>query len=194
MSLRRSLLTWPLLVLLGCSAGAADKPPETSAVLPPAPEKTAPPAPPAPTAAQAPKDVSPAVVSPDAPSGARAARDTELKNQAEGIIRAFSNTGPWLTPDKKKVVFTSNRDGLEQLYVGEVDKPDAPPVRLTTTSERISNPWMIPGGKSILFLSDKGADERWSIFRVDIDGKNLVELTPGEDLQRGTPFVPESSV
>lgn len=59
-------------------------------------------------------------VAPDVPAGAARAHDAELAKRAAGIIDAFVNTAPAFTPDGKKVVFSSNRDGLPQL-------PPAPP-------------------------------------------------------------------
>jgi dipeptidyl aminopeptidase/acylaminoacyl peptidase len=181
------VLPLPLL-LLGCGSAPVENP--TAPVV-----TQALPSPPASTAAQATTAPPPAPVTidPDVPTGADAARDAELKKQAEGIVGVYTNTSPSLTPDGKKVVFLSDRDGLPQLYVGEVAKPDAPPLRLVTSAERIVGPALTPDGKSVIFRSDKGANERWSIFRVDLDGKNLVELTPGEELQRDWTSVPDKA-
>jgi len=38
---------------------------------------------------------------------------------------------------------------------------------------------------------DHGADEKWSIWRVNLDGSDLVDLTPGEPLQRDHARVPD---
>jgi len=130
---------------------------------------------------------------PDVPSGAAAQRDAELAKQVAGFIDAFNNSEPILTRDGKKVVFVSNRDGLPQLYIADVAKPDAPPTRLLTTTERVGGAYPLKDGKTMLFLSDTGADELWSIYKVGLDGKGLVELTPGEKLNRDEPFVPENA-
>jgi dipeptidyl aminopeptidase/acylaminoacyl peptidase len=138
-------------------------------------------------ASSAPK---PEVVDPDVPSGDDAKRDGELTADAAGIFDAFYNMAPKLTPDGKKVVFKSNRDGMPQLYVGEVAKPDAAPTRLVTTKQRIGEFLVAPDGASVIYLSDQGADENWSIFKVGLDGQNVVELTKGETLHRDRPIVP----
>lgn len=124
-----------------------------------------------------------ATANPDVPSGDAAKRDAELAAKAAGIVDAFSNSEPALTRDGKRVVFVSTRDGLPQLYVAETGKPAAAPARLLTTTERLSGPFVTKDG-AILYRSDKGADELWSIFRVGLDGKDPVELTPGERLNR----------
>jgi dipeptidyl aminopeptidase/acylaminoacyl peptidase len=43
----------------------------------------------------------------------------------------------------------------------------------------------------VVFLSDRGADGNWSFFRVGLDGQGLVELTPGERLDRDAPIEPD---
>ncbi len=123
-----------------------------------------------------------APLAPDVPAGADAARDAELAKLARPLLEAHGD-GSARFLDGGGLVFASNRDGLSQLYVAD-SKPDAPARRLVTTRERIIDPVPLAGGKSVLFRSDRGADENWSIFRVDLDGKNLVELTPGEKLVR----------
>ena len=125
------------------------------------------------------------------PTGAAAARDAELAKVAAGLLDAFMNTGPVLSRDGKKVIFNSNRDGLPQLYVADAAKPDAPATRLVATKERMVEPRTTKDGKSVLFKSDKGADENWDFFRVDLDGKNLAQLTSGDPLNRDMALVPD---
>ena len=123
------------------------------------------------------------------PSGAASARDAELAKVASAYVSAFTNADAVFTRDSKRIVFVSNRDGLPQLYVSTVGKAPAPAQRLVDTTQRVAVGPMSKDGKSVLFRSDTGADEQWSIFRVDLDGKNLVELTPGERLQREKPIL-----
>ncbi len=130
---------------------------------------------------------------PDRPAGAAAKRDAELAARAAGFMDAFTNSEPVLTRDGKRVVFVSNRDGLPQLYVADAAKPQAAPVRLVTTAQRVTSPLPTRDGKAVLFRSDTGADEHWSIFRVGLDGKDLVELTPGERLNRDGFLVPDGA-
>jgi dipeptidyl aminopeptidase/acylaminoacyl peptidase len=131
-------------------------------------------------------------VAPDPPAPADAARLAELSAKATVLVDAYANYDPAFTADGKKVLFVSNRDGLPQLYLAERDQPQAAPVRLTRTTERVTAPVPLADG-SVLYRSDRGADENWSIFKVGPDGANLVELTPGEKLQRDTPVVPRGA-
>jgi dipeptidyl aminopeptidase/acylaminoacyl peptidase len=127
---------------------------------------------------------------PDKPSGNDAARDAELAKQVTPVVDAFLNTAGVLTPDGKRLVFLSNRDGIDQLYVADATKADSPATRLFTSSERVTGARVTRDGKAVVFRSDKGADENWSVYRVELDGKNLTELTPGETLNRDDIFLP----
>ncbi len=128
---------------------------------------------------------------PDVPSGAAAKRDAELAERAAGYFDAFVSNDPAWTPDGKRVVFASNRDGLPQLYIADATKPTSPATRLFTTKERLGDPFVTRDGKALLFVSDVGADELWSIYRSNIDGSGVVDLTPGERLNRDGFLVPE---
>jgi dipeptidyl aminopeptidase/acylaminoacyl peptidase len=132
-----------------------------------------------------------AVVAPDKPSGATAARVAELSRKATPLVDAFLNSEGLFSRDGKQVVFVSNRDGLPQLYVADAARPGSPPRRLVESKERVALDDTTPDGKSVLFRSDRGADEKWSIWRVDLDGRNLTELTPGERMQRDGAHVPD---
>ena len=126
-------------------------------------------------------------VAPDPPGGS--AREAELAKRAASIVDAFTNSDPAFTRDGKRVVFSSNRDGLPQLYLAEVERPEAPAARILKTSERIPSALPLPDGKTLLFRSDHGADENWSLFLCGLDGSGLTELTPGEKRQRDFPIV-----
>ena len=138
----------------------------------------------------APATQPPATSEPDKPTGSDAARDAELAKQVTPLVDAFLNNAGVLVPDGKRLVFGSNRDGIDQLYVADATKADAPATRLFTSSERVTGARITRDGKAVVFRSDKGADENWSIYRVDLDGKNLTELTPGETLNRDDLFLP----
>src|SRR5262249_49679071 len=103
----------------------------------------------------------PAAVAPDVPTGAAAARDAELPKLAAPIVDAFTNTAPPFTPDGRKVVFLSARDGMPQPYVADAARPDAPAARLATLKQRVGAVRPTPDGKYVLFTSDVGADENW---------------------------------
>ena len=175
-----------VFALAACGGAAAPVPSAQNPQLPAASEPTATPTPtpsPSPAASSA---------APDVPAGADAARDTELATQARAIIEAFANHDAEISPDGKWVAFVSNRDGLNQIYLGEVAHPEAPATRLVSSSERCAAPTFTVDGKAILYVSDRGLDENFSIFRVETSGAHAVtELTPGDKLRHGQPLVPD---
>jgi len=182
-----------LLALAGALAACGPAPAEGPPPQLPGASPT-PPAPPAPSPSSGSPATPPAPSArPDVPSGADAARDAELAKHAASLVDAFINSGASFSPDGKTLLFGSNRSGHDQLYVADAARPDAPARLLVSTAERISAGEITPDGKAVIFLSDKGADENLSIFRVDLDGKNLAELTPGERLQRTTPILPDGA-
>jgi dipeptidyl aminopeptidase/acylaminoacyl peptidase len=132
-------------------------------------------------------------VAPDVPAAADAARDAELARKAALFIDLPADTQPRLLPDGHRFTFISTRDGLPQLYLADLAQPEAAPQRLTTTSERVGFARPLPDGRAILLLSDQGADENWRILRVDAEGGAPIDLTPGEQLWRSPPLVPEQA-
>jgi len=127
-------------------------------------------------------------VEPDVLTGDAAARAAELAGQVTGPIDAFLNTGAVFTRDGKRLVFLSTRDGMPQPYVAAIG---GEATRIATTAQRIGAVVAVPGGKDIVFSSDTNADEHWSFFRVGLDGKNLIELTPNLELSRDRMIVPD---
>lgn len=129
-------------------------------------------------------------ISPDVPSGEAAQRDEQIRAQASPLVEAFVNIQGRVTPDGRRLVFVSNRGGHPQLYLSDTQNPTAEPRQLTNITEQVDSPVPTPDSKAVLFRSDKGANEHWSIFRINLDGTGLQELTPGADLSRDTPIIP----
>ena len=172
----RSLLPW---ILVGCSG----TPKPVPADIPTAPVPSA-----KSTESSSPRPPEPIVdARPDPVT--KNARELELAPKLAGYLDAFTNTEPAFTPDGKRVVFVSSRDGLPQLYIA--GKPDEPATRIAATKHRVASPIPTAEGKSVIFRMDADADENWSIFRIDLDGTGLVELTPSaRKLDRGRPIIP----
>lgn len=121
--------------------------------------------------------------SPTEPTAGQRARDAELAARAAPFVDAFSNTTPVLAHDGQ-VVFVSTRDGLPQLFVGELAHPERAPRKLPGPAERTVRPRLSPDGKTLVFLSDVGSDEKFHIFRIGLDGSGLADLTPAVELHR----------
>jgi Tol biopolymer transport system component len=80
---------------------------------------------------------------------------------------------PRWSPNGKKIVFVSAKDGNEEIYVMDSDGKNR--TRLTESSAFNSYPEWSPDGKKIVFVSSKkGSGE---IYIMDSDGKNQTRLT-----------------
>ncbi|HEY2509583.1 MAG TPA: prolyl oligopeptidase family serine peptidase [Polyangiaceae bacterium] len=188
----RSRTFVPALVLL---AACASEPP------PAAPTAPAPPPPPVASSASPPPAPATAASSdPTVLTGDQQRRDAARAPLATSIVDAYSNWDGFFSslvanyaPDGKHVVFGSVRDGLPEIYLGEVAHPDAPAKAVTTGPERAIWAAFTPDGKSILFLRDEKGDENQAIWKVGVDGSGLTNLTPGDKLHRGEPFFVRAS-
>lgn len=172
----RPILPCALLFAVACGGSSTIEPEPVSAS-------------PVPPAAGSP--ATQANAAPDTPSGEAAKKVAEYAARIEPVVHAFTNNNGIYTPKGDKLIFSSNRDGLPQLYVADAAAPDAPATRISTPERVLFGESF--DGKTIVFLSDKGADENWSIFRVGLDGSDLTELTPGVKLQRDRPISPRKS-
>ena len=124
-------------------------------------------------------------------------RDQNRVIVAQSIVDAYPNWDGFFSslvanwsPDGKHVLFGSLRDGLPEIYVGEVPKPADPPKTVTQGPERAIWARYSVDGKWIFFLRDSKGDENHHIWRVRADGTGLIDLTPGEPMHRDEPVLP----
>jgi len=92
---------------------------------------------------------------------------------------AFQDSRPAFSPDGTKVVFLSNRGGINrQLYVVPVDR-SAEPRRMLTASV-IVRPWFSADGKYIYFTfaSLEFTNDRVRVWRISVDGGAMEPITP----------------
>jgi Tol biopolymer transport system component len=117
------------------------------------------------------------VMRPDG-SGVRRVTVTEM---VEGEERG-SWTPAW-SPDRRRIVFASNRDdgGSANLYVVDADGRNL--VRLTDHGQLDYSPDWSPDGTRIVFLSDR--DGFYELYAMDADGANVERLTHLEKGQNG---------
>lgn len=87
---------------------------------------------------------------------------------------------PFWSPDGKKIVFISNRNGDFNVYAMDADGKNIS--RLTDHQGTDDTPTWSPDGKQIAFVSER--DGNSEIYLINADGTNLRRLTnhPSEDL------------
>ena len=86
----------------------------------------------------------------------------------------YDDMWPAWSPDGRRIVFVSTRDGDPEIYVVNADGTG--PRRLTTTPGRDAHPFWSPDGTKIVFQSPRG-DGHTRIFVMDADGSNQRPLT-----------------
>lgn len=85
------------------------------------------------------------------------------------VIRLTRSPGlddyPAASPDNRRVAFVSRRDGQPEIYLMDLDHPEAPPTNLTRHPARDTFPSWSPDGKALLFVSDR--DSAGDLFLLD---------------------------
>ena len=140
--------------------------------------------------AEAPPPAPAVVAEPSVLTEAQLKRDAAFAPKIAPFVDAYANADAELTKDRKKLLFRSNRDGVWAAYMGEVGKPGATPVRLTAGRERIASARFSADEKYVVYTSDQGADESFRIYRMNLDGSAVTNLTPKESLNRDAPALP----
>ncbi len=88
-----------------------------------------------------------------------------------------------------KIVFTSSRDGNEEIYVMDADGGN--PTRLTNDPGRDFGPYWSPDGTRIAFVSER--DGNSEIYAMDANGAALQRLTNEPSLDSGPAWSPDGS-
>ena len=91
-----------------------------------------------------------------------------------------TRTGGQLSPDGKWLGFIAPRDGVLNVWVAPVDRPDE--ARAADRREDAPDPpyFWSPDSKQILFVNDKGGDENFLLYGVDVASGAQKALTPFE--------------
>ena len=97
------------------------------------------------------------------------AQGQDRKTLTEGGL----NSGPNVSPDGKKVVFCSSRDGQYDIYAMNIDGSNVH--RVVQTAGADFRPCWSPDGKRIVFTSNKSGN--YDLWIVNADGTNLRQLT-----------------
>jgi len=93
------------------------------------------------------------------------------------LVRLTNNSAidsrPVWSPDGRSIAFSSNRDGMYEIYVMDSDGSNAK--RLTNNLADDVNPMWSPDGRRLVFDTDR--DGNGEIYVMDADGSNQIRLT-----------------
>ncbi len=94
------------------------------------------------------------------------------------------------SPDGKKIIFTSFRDGNAEIYMMDADGTNAK--RITNKPGYDGGPFFSPDGKKIIYRSDRKDNDLLQIFVNNLDGTDEKPLTNNEHVNWGPYFHPDS--
>jgi Tol biopolymer transport system component len=106
-----------------------------------------------------------------------AARKLEILNTPA------DESGPWLSDDRRELLFASDRDGSFDLYRAtreDIELPFHPPVKLAgdvNTSESEADPFVMPDGKTVWFSSQRRGSGYGQIYVATRRSRDSGELT-----------------
>ena len=86
--------------------------------------------------------------------------------------------GPTLSDDGKQIAFRAAVDGVMNVWVAPVDKPEAAKPVTRDTARSIRQYFWAYTNSHILYLQDKGGDENWRVYAVDLGSGDTKDLTP----------------
>jgi Tol biopolymer transport system component len=98
----------------------------------------------------------------------------DAKNMKK-IVSGGMNTDPDFAADGTSLVFVSNRDGDEELYLYNIDKDEMR--RLTDNAAQDFAPCFAPDGKEIVFVSNVDNPYKWEIYGISVEGGRTRRLT-----------------
>lgn len=115
---------------------------------------------------------------------------TEATQISEGLI----DYSPAVSPDGRKIAFTSLRDGDEETYVMEIS-PTSPAQKLTDNQVRDTGATYSLDGQKIFFLSDRHAPGgSLEIYQMSKDGSNQQRITWGAEVRTAPDIGPNPSL
>jgi dipeptidyl aminopeptidase/acylaminoacyl peptidase len=99
----------------------------------------------------------------------------------EQFLATTAVTGPSFSADEKKILFSSDKTGIFNVYSIPVAGGEATPVTKSTTDTTLAVSYF-PKDDRVLYTRDKGGDEKNHVYVKELNG-NERDLTPGDNLK-----------
>ncbi len=99
----------------------------------------------------------------------------------EQFLATTSISGASFSSDEKRILFSSNKTGVINVYTIPVAGGDATPLTTSTTDTTVAVSYF-PKDDRFLYTRDKGGDEKNHLYVRGLDGQER-DLTPGENLK-----------
>ncbi|MGH9000393.1 MAG: S9 family peptidase, partial [Acidimicrobiia bacterium] len=91
---------------------------------------------------------------------------------------------PRISPDGKRLAWIAPRDGVLNVWVGDVGAaPSTFKVVTDDTDRGIRAFFWAYDNRHLLYVQDKGGDENWRLYDVDLDSGAIRDLTPFDKVQ-----------
>jgi len=91
-----------------------------------------------------------------------------------------SKAGGRLSPDGRWLSWVAPRDGVLNLWVAPLDKPEQARALTNERLRPIRSSFWSPDSKTLLYVNDKGGDENFRLYGVDVASGALKSFTPFE--------------
>ncbi len=89
---------------------------------------------------------------------------------------------PTISADGKFLAYLAPVNGVMNVWVGPVDKPDAATPITDDKARGIRQYFWAFNGTHLLYLQDSAGDENWKVYSVDVAAKRVKDLTPFETI------------
>lgn len=89
---------------------------------------------------------------------------------------------PRISPNGSSLAYLADRDGVLNIWVGDIDNLDAAKPLTASDKRPIRGFFWAPDNKHILYAQDAGGNENWHVYSTDIQSGKTLDLTPMENI------------
>jgi dipeptidyl aminopeptidase/acylaminoacyl peptidase len=90
---------------------------------------------------------------------------------------------PQISPDGIHLAFLADVQGVMNVWVAPIDKPDAAKPVTEDKKRGIRQYFWAYNSDTILYIQDKGGDENWHVYATNVSTVKTTDLTPMEGIQ-----------